>query len=228
MFEAYAAALRYSLRVTAYGAMLTSEYPRGLFGDRGLSSDEDAPVAEAAPVFEREPYTVVPMAAPRVTKLVLSKAAKRIVALFIGLGVVFGISVQVLTVMKAGEAERARTALADAFDGVYEASIDYGSSVQGCALNQGGLPCLQDAAGTLETAFAEFRTTFRAVDMPAMVVAGADRVDAQAVAVMEVLGSMRSTQDPNEYGRLTGRLQQALEDFDQAVAELDAMLLVAF
>ena len=45
LFEAEAAALRYQLRAYAYFAMLTSEYPRGLFGDPAPATDAPLPLA---------------------------------------------------------------------------------------------------------------------------------------------------------------------------------------
>lgn len=50
VFEACSAVLRYQLRFYAWFLMLTSEYPRGLFGDPPLATAATAPTAPAAPV----------------------------------------------------------------------------------------------------------------------------------------------------------------------------------
>jgi hypothetical protein len=67
-----AAILRYQLRTWAYMGMLTTDYPRGLFGDR----DESAGPIVDAPL----------PSSPRVDRLVLSRGAKVLVALSLVFG----------------------------------------------------------------------------------------------------------------------------------------------
>jgi Domain of unknown function (DUF4389) len=74
LYQALAATLRYHARVTGFMFMLTSAYPAGLFGDgAGIGSSEQARRASA-----RDPWT-----------LALSDGAKRLVGLFLVLGVAF-------------------------------------------------------------------------------------------------------------------------------------------
>ena len=90
IFEALAVVLRYQVRAYAYFAMFTSEYPRNLFGDAEAAAHE--PDTDAEPLLPpvgdltlRLPTT------PRITRFVLSKAGKRLVILFVVLGVLSNI-----------------------------------------------------------------------------------------------------------------------------------------
>lgn len=55
LFETFAAILRYAVRYFAFAAMLTSEYPRGLFGDKPRHLAEPAAFATPGPP-EDEPW----------------------------------------------------------------------------------------------------------------------------------------------------------------------------
>lgn len=93
LFEAFAAALRYEVRFYAYAVMLTSEYPRGLFGD---PADElaAAPGDPAPGAFDvagsGRGHDLGLSPAPRITTLVLSNGAKWILGVVLVLGVLFG------------------------------------------------------------------------------------------------------------------------------------------
>lgn len=77
-YLALSAILRYQLRTWAYMGMLTTEYPRGLFGDR----DESSPPSPYVDGLD------APLpSSPRIDRLVLSRGAKLIVALSIVFGV---------------------------------------------------------------------------------------------------------------------------------------------
>ena len=231
LFEAEASVLRYMLRTYAYFAMLTSEYPRGLFGDKGLSTDEDVPVPVVAP---DEPEAVTadvepprPSLLPRVTKLVLSKAAKRLVVLFTVLGVVLWIGLVILSAITS-DADEARREFTDAYEVVYAASSDFGSAVQSCAVREGGLECVRAAAGDLRDAFADFRAELRAIDMPAGALSAAHEADEATAAVVDLLDQMAAAPDAGAYDARTGQLQQHFQRFDRAVVELDTVLAVSF
>jgi hypothetical protein len=73
-YLAGASILRYQLRTWAYMGMLTTDYPRGLFGDRDESSPSSPYVDEPLP------------SSPRVDRLVLSRGAKVLVTLSILFG----------------------------------------------------------------------------------------------------------------------------------------------
>jgi hypothetical protein len=68
LFLATSAVLRYSLRFQSYGWMLTSAYPKDLFGDAPAASRED-------------------ISTPATRPLILTKAARVLVIVFIVLGV---------------------------------------------------------------------------------------------------------------------------------------------
>ena len=270
LFEAEAATLRYYLRFLAFAAMLTSEYPRGLFGDPGLASDEDprpwAPPPPApgdgsgwpsedadetdwsqfappepqdlepvpndpSPLAPPQPSVTspgAPPAAPRVTKLVLSKAAKRLVVLFIVVGILFSVGLQILAALQEGDAEQARRDLNNAYAELADSAATYGGAVQSCAVRQSGLECVHAAASDFRDAVHEFRLDLRDIDMPQSGLALADEIDDDAARIDDVLSVMSATPDPNTYDAQAFELQRLLQEFDRDVAELDDLLAVEF
>jgi hypothetical protein len=91
LHEAIAAIVRYSARLRGYWYMLTDVYPAGLFGDQ----PEPAPAGQAPSALPLLPadYVAVPAAASSSLSaapgpLVLSRPAKRLVGLTLGLGAI--------------------------------------------------------------------------------------------------------------------------------------------
>lgn len=235
LFEALAAAHRYALRFYAFAYMLTSEYPRGLFGDRGLAADA-RPASASAPAFDAPSEGGMPTAypheahiglRPRITKLVLSKAAKRIVVLFLVLGVGVNAANVAAAITRVNAAGRAHAELSDAYGDIYDASVAYSSAVQTCAAQQGGLPCLRDAALRLQSAFTGFRAKLAAIKVPAPALGQVHDVDQKAAAVVDSLTALAGAGDAAQYGARAGELQQRLEAFDAGVTALDRMLVVS-
>ncbi len=89
--EAVAAVIRYETRLYAYLAFLTGTYPGGLYGD----GDGDGPHLGSTP---SPSAPVAPLAPPRTARLVLSRSAKRLVTLFIVVGIVQSVATNVLNV----------------------------------------------------------------------------------------------------------------------------------
>ncbi len=84
--EAVAATIRYETRLYAYLAFLTGTYPGGLYGDGDSLGAEPWPATTSAPAGP-----------PRTARLVLSSAGKRLVTVFIVLGIVQSVASNVLS-----------------------------------------------------------------------------------------------------------------------------------
>lgn len=76
LFEATAATLRYEMRVSAYLSMLSPAYPKGLFGEDAASVPQEEPRSGTRP-------------------LVMSTAGKALLALFLVIGVISGVTTSV-------------------------------------------------------------------------------------------------------------------------------------
>jgi hypothetical protein len=124
LFEAFAAALRYQTRFYAYAALLTSEYPRGLFGDRRSAPVPPYAAPDAVPfgppsTSELPPPAAPPVTAPprpRIRTLLLSRSAKVILGVVLALGA-FWIAVNVAAVVSS-EPETAEWVTVTDIDGV--------------------------------------------------------------------------------------------------------------
>ncbi|MEA3055861.1 MAG: hypothetical protein QOD30_1293, partial [Actinomycetota bacterium] len=113
-YLALSAILRYQLRTWAYMGMLTTDYPRGLFGDRDEMSPSSAFVDEVdAPL----------PSSPRIDRLVLTRGAKLIVALSLVFGVGW-LGVNIATASFSFHLNLGRTAeltdASNAFDDAYD------------------------------------------------------------------------------------------------------------
>lgn len=79
--QSLAAVLRFEARTYGYTMLLTSEYPKELYGDRVPSESARASGVE-------RPETTAPAGPPRTARLYLGVGAKRLVTVFLVLGIV--------------------------------------------------------------------------------------------------------------------------------------------
>ena len=102
LYEAIAAILRYWARINAYWYLLTDVYPAGLFGDRpGLAPGWPEPsqptLLPADYVAPPGPATASPSPGWEPRSLILSRAAKRLVGITLGIGAVLPVALLALT-----------------------------------------------------------------------------------------------------------------------------------
>ena len=215
LFEAFAAVLRYQVRLYAFAALLTSEYPRGLFGDRPghVAPATDAPGTHPPYVPPYSPGGVAlgPSSTPRITTLVLSTGAKWIVGLMLAFGAALLIG---LTVLAATSTD---TETADRLEESY-ARLDreaqrYGAETQRCALG-GGLECLHRANRELAEAVRAFQSDLRSLDYSDVAIEDAERVDRDATEVIRTLEEMATATEPGQYDRLVRRFQSQASRLD--------------
>jgi hypothetical protein len=211
MFEAFNAILRYQQRYFGYWVLLTSEYPKKLFGD-ATTPLADTPVAASDPPAATPPPTPpigapsTIAATPRITRLVLSTGAKRIVALCLFLGAAFYVGGFVAIVVTAGQFESAQDEFLRIENEVAEDSLNYGRETQSCALN-GGLPCLQAANGKLADAIGHFREELNEIEFPSQALDEADDLDEAAAAFEAALRNLETAPDEATYQRLLAEVQ---------------------
>jgi hypothetical protein len=222
-FEAETAALRYQTRFYVWFAMLTSTYPSGLFGDPALAAPGAGELAPPPPVTaEPAPER------PRITALVLSKAARRLLVTFIVLGSLLFVAQIVVSIVIAATTSESLNDLDDAYEAALGASQDYGVTVQSCAVGgaDGGAVCVADANTELAGELRAFATDLEAIDFPESALDEADRLRDDALATADVLDRMAgSTADPNAYAALVSEFQTSANQLDTDYLDLrDAIL----
>lgn len=229
-FEAGAATLRYQARAYAWFLMLTSEYPRGLFGDAELAAPSipgyippPPPAPGTIPDPPPAPGAATAAAAPeppRITALVLSKPGRRLMVTFIVLGILLNVAQIVLSIVVAVTSDQSLRDLDDAYDEVVDASDDYGISMQRCAV-AGGASCASSANAEFADAVREFVVDLEGIDFPEVALDDAEDLRDDALATADVLDQMAdATADPNAYEGLAGDLQRAITQMDEDYFDL--------
>lgn len=151
-YLAFACILRYQMRTWAYVGMLTTEYPRGLFGDR-----DDALVPSGPIVDDALPTS------PRIDRFVLSGGAKAIIVL----ALVFGIGWNGFNVATASwsfnfGATAEVTATHDEFDHAYDRWEQRSRLCDDASTPE----CQRAANAALRAAIERHQTTLRTMALP--------------------------------------------------------------
>ncbi len=247
--QALSAVLRYQLRTLGFALMLTSAYPAGLFGDMEAPAAQPgygdpqgygaqpgygdqpgyAQPGYAQPGYAQPGYAQAGYGAPGAGtaaglswRLVLSATARRLVILFIVLGVVLGAANGAIQSTVLGHGVSAVTAAQDVSTDiapVRDTINNYSSSAQAC---NGKLNCVtaldRKAAGVLSTSAAQLR----GIAMPSQAVA-ANAALAAAVSntagIFARLGAATSaSQYANEFQ--SSGVQQSVDRINQAYENL--------
>ena len=253
--QALAAVLRYQVRTLGFALMLTSAYPGGLFGDPASPGswtptvpgyaaqpgygdpqgygDRQQGYGPPQPGYAQPGYVQAGYGAPTAEtaggpswRLVLSETARRLVVLFIVLGVLFavvnGVVQGVLASNSVSALSAAKQVVADV--GPVRDSLDnYSTSVQAC---KGKLNCVEaldkKVAGTLNT----FAGQLRGIAMPSQA-AAANAALTSAVSdtagIFAKLGTATSATQYISEAQSSG-LQQAVNRINQAYDNLGTAL----
>jgi Domain of unknown function (DUF4389) len=233
--QALAAVLRYQVRTLGFATMLTSAYPGGLFGDPASSGSwtPAGPGYVAQPGYAPPGYAEAGYGAPAAGpaggltwRLVLSQTARRLVVLFIVLGVLFaavnGVVQGALAGHRVSALAAAQQVAADA--GPANDSLNsYSARVQAC---KGKLNCVEaldtNVAGTLNT----FAGQLRGIAMPSQATAAnAALVSAvsDTAAIFAKLGTATSGTQYISEAQSSG-LQQAVNRISQTYQNLGTAL----
>jgi hypothetical protein len=226
LHQAIAGVLRYNMRLQAFSAMLTSEYPHRLYGDK-VSPAPEPLAAEPLDLTSAPPPMGAPLAdlptEPRSTRLDLSKAAKRLVTLFIVLSVVsYGGFIAVIAVAGV-QGNEAADRLRDEHAVLEVAVNDFVSTTQTCGIS-GGPDCIHGADHDFADALTRFRRELRAVSYPRNAVSRASTVEDDATALIDLLHELEQTDDVAAYQQLAAQFQGLANQFDSDYQDLYFLL----
>lgn len=247
LHQALAAVLRYQIRLQAYSWMLTSVYPGGLFGDQASGPPPSAPPVEpSAPPADTAPPSATPGSetswapafvppaasgqqpgpAPLATHLVLSKPARRIVGLFIGLGVVWiaGI-IAIVAVVASSSSLQASVQVSRDYGRLTSSLSRFERAVSSCQRSGQGLRCEQAAVSNLAPAFASFSSDLRGIDFPADAQADAQQLETDSDALNNSLQAMATAPSAAGYLAAAQRFQTTSNRFDNDYQQLQQDLI---
>jgi len=252
LFDATTAVLRYSIRYNAYLWLVTAAYPWGLFGDRPAMTGPPPPETAAGPGPAGAPAEVpsaevpsgeAPLTGPagapepppagapeppaRPGLLVLSTGAKRLVVLFIALGVLQsagGSAVSALTVGNTVSRTEARSAVTTANDNLAAHGQRVQQQISACGSAADQLACVEAADRELADAFAAFATELRRIEFPGSARDEAAELTSLADRIAGTLREVAAAGSPEEYTRLAAGIPQLVNSFDpKGQALLDAL-----
>ena len=191
---AYTAALRYHARLSCYGFLLTSTYPWKLFGDRRGTAEPERPSSP-------------PVAWP----LVLTQGARNLVTLFIALGLIIGVALNVWPVVRARDTANSAASLNhaisqwDSADSTLTTKIEAWSRAQDdCGQS---LTCVTRSDAQAASAMSAFVGQVKAISMPSGAASAVARTVADATmsaADFTTLGQSASIAQYNRAVTSTG------------------------
>jgi hypothetical protein len=149
--------------------------------------------------------------------VVLSAGAKRLVVLFLVLGVaqyVAGGVVSVTTTSNARKTTQARSDLTAAHNTLAGRIQQYQQQVAACGA-QPELSCIQSADRELADAFAAFATEMQRIEFPASAQAEAAELEGLADRIAGVFGELATVGSPEDYQRVAAPTGQLGDSFDQ-------------
>jgi hypothetical protein len=227
-----AAVLRYQVRTLGFATMLTSAYPAGLFGDvpaqPGYGDPQAQPGYGAQPEYAQAGYGA-PAAAPAgglSWQLVLSAAARKLVILFIVLGVVLAAVNGAVEAALAGNTVSALAAAKQVVAAIgpsRDALDSYSANVQAC---NNKLSCVEGVDRQVAARLNTFAAQLRGIAMPSQATA-ANAALAAAVsdtaAKFAKLGTAPSATKYISEAQASG-LQQSVDKINQAYDNLGTAL----
>lgn len=169
---AIAAILRYQLRTYAYVGLLTSDYPGGLFGDRHHQPSTPIGTEPELPL------------SPRITRLVLPRAARNLVILAVALGLVLQVINVAVSFSGFGDLGTA-VEIAQRDDRLEERVDTYLGQLQACERTR--LPCSEETA-RMRAELDDLQVDLVSMDLP-------DRALDEIGQVAAVVGEMHHLLD---------------------------------
>jgi hypothetical protein len=257
LYQAYAAVLRYYTRYLGYLVMLTSEYPSEIFGDQpspgqvpvapdeaghpatGLVGVPGQPAGDAAgpgslrspvgPAPETVPFARTTAASPG--QLVLSDGARKLVGLFLALGVILIVAYIVVIAVVVSSAANSTVTRNNA---ITQVQASYGtlsrtlSSFQArSSACQGNLQCVTALDRQASRAFDTFGTSVRGTAMPnGATTTAAGRLVTASLAAGQLLQRLGSATTAAQYEATINStdVQQILSQVDAAYQNLGTQL----
>jgi hypothetical protein len=197
------------------------KFPGADSGDIGADSIPAPPTGSdlAAPSWPAWPWTSpVPAIRPRATTLVLSRAGKRLVALFLVLGVLYYVGSGVATAT-LGSTSSALADVEDAHATLSDAVHQFQTQAATCQ-RQSDFGCLQSATEDLSAAFDDFGSRLTAIDLPSSAQSAADELLSVAGRITDFLNQLATSSSPQAYAQQEPQFEALGNQFDQAYQRL--------
>ena len=254
LYQALAAVLRFQTRVLGFTLMLTSAYPFGLYGDArpaGSTGAEPGYGDPQAGATQQPEYGQLPAygqagygqpgygqpgygqagygasaAGTEATPwwLVLSGAAKKLVTVFIVLGVLFAIGqgvVQATVTGKAVTAAEARSQLQADLNPLNATLSSYSSQVQACQTNA----CVSALNHSLAGAFSTFASQVGDIKMPSgQASANAATLASASSHVASIYAALAKATSASQYQSIAAGLPQAVAQINSDYTALGSDL----
>jgi len=231
LFDASVAVLRYGMRLGAFGSMVSTAYPSALFGD------PPAPPAAFEPPTPEEPMAAIdepppipgapplPTVAPDETPvpsriLVLSQSARRLLILFLVLGLLDWIGTGIYYGKIVGDVVNVNEAansfvVANRALGVRVASFQ--QQVPRCNTAPEPFRCAQSAESDLAAALEAYDRTTSGINFPSAVDPEVARLRSATAGFIAAVRALIAAPTEAEYFRLAQALDQSGTAFDRAV-----------
>ncbi len=240
LFEATAAVVRYRLRYTAYYYLLTSAYPKKLFGDGDGDGEpaESAPAAAAEPTGETaygEPVAsesahAAPAATPAGTRpLLLSGGARALLVLFIVLGALYYVGAvaggAVSAAVSGPSAAVADRQTTSAYNNYLSNVRSAGQALPSCSSRS----CVTGQFGKIRDSARALRGRVADIDYPSSTGSAAQKLRSDLTRVESAAGELTNVQSPLELqAKLAStKFQQHLNAVDSDAHHLDSQLRAA-
>ena len=232
LHQALAAVVRYQARVLGFGVMLTSAYPAGLFGDPEMpgpwSPAGPSRGYGAQPGYGTDTYGA-PQAdgGPRSWRLVMSGGARALMAAFIGLGVLLGvtaIAVEAAVFSSTATTVTAENQLQADVVPVRDAINNYSASVSAC---KGNLSCVTKLDRGVAATLSTFAGKLRTIQMPSgQAQTGAASLASTVSQTASLFARLGAATSPTQYINLAkaSGLEQSVEKLNQEYLFLGGML----
>ena len=244
--QGLAAVLRYQVRTLGFATMLTSAYPGGLFGDvpaqpaygaqpgygdvpqPGYGDPQAQPGYGAQPEYAQAGY-VAPAAGPAgglSWQLVLSAAARKLVILFIVLGVVLAAVNGAVEAALAGNSVSALTAAKQVVAAIgpsRDALDSYSANVQAC---NNKLSCVESVDRQVAARLNTFAAQLRGIAMPSQATAANAALAAAVSDTAAKFAKLSTAPSATKYiseAQASG-LQQSVDKINQAYDNLGTAL----
>jgi hypothetical protein len=230
--QGLAAVLRYQVRTLGFAMMLTSAYPGGLFGDAPAQAGYGDPQAQpgygAQPVYGQAGYAA-PAAGPAgglSWQLVLSAAARKLVILFIVLGVVLAAVNGAVQAALAGNGVSALSAAKQVVADIgpsRDALDNYSANVQACGNK---LSCVEGVDRNVAAKLSTFATQLRGIAMPSQATAANAALAAAVSDTAAKFAKLSTAPTATTYiseAQASG-LQQSVDKINQAYDNLGTAL----
>jgi Domain of unknown function (DUF4389) len=230
--QGLAAVLRYQVRTLGFAMMLTSAYPGGLFGDApaqpGYGDPQAQPGYGAQPAYAQAGYAA-PAAGPAgglSWRLVLSAAARKLVILFIVLGVVLAAVNGAVQAALAGNSVSALSAAKQVVADIgpsRDALDNYSANVQAC---NNKLSCVEGVDRNVAAALSTFAAQLRGIAMPSQATAANAALAAAVSDTAAKFAKLSTAPTATKYiseAQASG-LQQSVDKINQAYDNLGTAL----